>query len=518
VREEAAIQGLSREVREELARIETEKAGRRYRRPLDYLYKPHSTQLTIHKIDWAKVVSLFSANRFGKSLTGLAEILWRMEGDHPYKKVKRAPVHMWIVTPSNNFFEETVVKGLWPYWGPRDKSVSLSRSPQIEFRHINGSTATVMSTEMALDKFMGAAVDFAWIDEQCPQEKYEEIMVRLTSTGGDCIYTATLVKGLGWEYEGLWLPGQSGHPNIASFAGALCRRDPTKELEIGEILVPHLNHDAVLMLARQISGRTGLILPYDELLNTCDRFSIPNHWPVWIGLDPGFYGFAASFQAAGDGDVTFIWDEYHSQRDSVYVRALALSDKCRKLYRDWDEPIPVFVDCEDQQVIHELNIQFQQIIEDEPHSPRLAATSLEYKKKAIRAGISRMQWALYPDSEMRYPEKVLEHRGKYGCPHLLIFNDIESSFVDHRGTFHTTCRHAWEMGRWAWKKAAEGHMIKDEPDDYQADGAHMMAALRYGLMTRFGALAPPMEKTQYTGPWYNIMQRLGQIEEDEYGE
>lgn len=500
---------------------------------MDYLYKPHHIQLPVHKAN-PHIFSLFSANRVGKSLLGLAETFWRCYGSHPYKPVKQGPIHSWIVVPSNNFFEETVMKGLWPQWQPRDRSVSLRKSPQIQFEFKNGSTATVMSQEMDLDKFMGAAVDFCWIDEPIDQGKFEEIMVRLATTGGQCLYTATLVHGLGWEYEGLWLPGQQGHPDIISMAGALCTRDPSRELEIGEALLPKThpmgNREAILKLARripdpnmrnirifgEITGRTGLILPYDRDEHIVKRFSIPNHWPVQIGLDPGFYGFSASFQAVGPGDVTFIWEEHHTQHASTHERALDLSDRCRKLYRNWEDSIPVFVDCEDQQVIHELNIQFQNIIEQNPHTPQLAASSMEYKKKALKAGISRMQYALQPDPDLRYPEQVQEKRGLYGCPKLLFFDDLESSFVDHRGQHWNKSRHLWEMERWAWKKAPEGHMIKDEPDDYQADGAHMMAALRYGLMTRFGSLPSPDDSTvEYTGHWKRIMDRFGATPEEE---
>ena len=526
------IDDLPRESREELVRIETERAKRRHKKPLNYLYKPIKVQEIIHKLVLPVVTALFSANRFGKSLLGLAETLWRMDGEHPYKQVPKAPVNLWIVVPSFNFFEETVMRGLWAQWGPRDGSVRLRRAPQLQFEHRNGSIATVMSQEMDLRKFMGASVDFVWIDEQCDQDKFEEIMVRLAVTGGPCLYTATLVGGLGWEYEQLWLPGQSNHPDIVSFSGALCVRDPMRELEIGDPTLPPThpmgNREAIVKLARQIpdpqmrntrifgeiAGRTGLILPFDDVLNKCNRFSVPNHWPVWIGLDPGFYGFSASFQTIGPGDVVFVWDEYHSQRESVYTRAVELSDRCRKLGRDFDDPIPVFVDCEDQQVIHELNLQFQVIIEQDPTAPQLAATSLEYKKKALKAGLARMQWALYPDPELIYPENVLEHRGHFGCPHLLVFDDVESNFVDHRGTTHDTCRHAWEMSRWSWKKNPEGHMIKDEADDYQADGAHMMAAMRYGLMTRFGAMESTKVGSGYDSHWYTIMKRLGQLEEE----
>jgi hypothetical protein len=70
------------------------------------------------------------------------------------------------------------------------------------------------------------------------------------------------------------------------------------------------------------------------------------------------------------------------------------------------------------------------------------------------------------------------------------------------------------MSRWSWRKAPEGHMVKDEPDDYQADGAHMMAALRYGLMTRFGALTEPKVTTEYAGHWRQIMERLSNVEDE----
>lgn len=528
------LSDLPREIREELARVEQEKARRTFKRPLDYLYKPHDTQLRVHKLD-PHILALFSANRFGKSLLGLAEIMWRCYGKHPYKRVPKPPLNCWIVVPDYGFFEETIMKGLWPRWGPRDRSVHLRRQPVLQFEFSNGSVARVMSQEMDLSKFMGAAVDYVWIDEQCEQGKFEEIMVRLATTGGKCLYTATLVQGLGWEYEQLWLPGQVGHAGVVSMAGALCRRDPSRDLEIGEPLLPPShpmgNREAIMQLARtipdpqmrdirifgEIKGRTGLILPFDSDINEVNPFSIPLHWPVWLGLDPGFYGFSVSFQTAAPGDVTIVWDELHSQRGNTYDRAERIARKVDKLGRHWDDGVPCFVDCEDQQVIVELNLQFQNLREENPHIPLVSVASLEYKKKALKAGISRMQWALNPDPDLRYPEEIKEYRGLYGCPHLLLFNDLRSDFVDHRGQSHSMSRHKWEIQRWAWKKAPEGHAVKDEPDDYQADGAHMLAAMRYGLMVRYGGLEPAKTSSPYDsdGHWYAIMKRLGQIEEDD---
>lgn len=510
---------LTREALEALARIDTEISRRRRGQPLDYLYKPHQFQRKVHD-SRAPFTVMFSANRLGKTLAGWAELDWRCRGVHPFKETREPPIHCWWVMPSYPAWTEVVIKGIWKDgWYPGDESFRVKHHPQLVLEYANGSSITVMSQEQGISKFMGAAPDFIYIDEQCDEDIFEELTVRIVTSRGHLLYTATLVEGIGWEYDALWVPGTSGQdPDVYAFSGALCERNPARELEIGRPLVPHLTRGQILRMARRIAdpqmrdvrifgdikGRTGLILDYQSEVHLVRPFSIPDWWPVLIGLDPGYKGFAASFQALTPDDTVVVFDEYISQREANAVRVKELHKKIERLQRPLDETIPIYVDTANKQEVLELNLLL-----DKARAP-MAAVSLEMGRKAIKAGIDRLQYLMMADDEMRYPDIVPGREGVYGCPNMLFFADMASTFIDHKGETHKNrSRHIWEMGRWPWKEAAAGKVGKDETNDYEADGAHMMAAMRYGAMARFGGLDKPEGTQQWESDWETIMRNLG---------
>ena len=174
-----------------------------------------------------------------------------------------------------------------------------------------------------------------------------------------------------------------------------------------------------------------------------------------------------------------------------------------RLQRPLDESMPVFVDTANQQEVMELNERFYDM------EIPMTAVSLDMGRKAVKAGIDRMAFMMGPDDELLYPD-VSGRVGVYGSPNLLFFDNLASDFVTRRGeSLVGTSRHLWEMSRWQWKEAREGQLEKDEPDDYTADGAHCMAALRYGLMARMGPIEEPSRQYPVaTGIYGDIMRQL----------
>lgn len=419
---------LSREALEELARIDTEIARRRGGRPLDYIYKPNSAQRKIHESK-AKITACFAANRAGKSTAGMAEVTWRCTGNHPYKVTHTPPVHAWWVVPSFSAWEEVYVRsGLWAQWAPRDNTIHIRHHPQLVLEFTNGSTCTVMTQEMGLGKFAGAAPHFIYIDEKCDEGIWGECVVRIVTSRGQVLYTVTLIEGIGWEYEALWLPGTSGKdPDLYVFSAPLCTEDPNREYGVGRPLVAHLTRDQIVSMARsitdpaqrdirifgKITGRAGLILPYDHNVHLIEPFSIPDFWPVWAGCDPGVRGFAVSFQTVTPDDQTIVWGEYFARRQSSNTNTSSMNEIFQKLKRPLDDNLLVFVDTAEQQEIIELNERFYE------KSLPMTALSLDMGRKAIKAGIDRLHYMMTPDDELEYPDRTPSHRGIYGSPRLI---------------------------------------------------------------------------------------------------
>lgn len=68
----------------------------------------------------------------------------------------------------------------------------------IRVRHTSGgiSTATFKSYEQGREKFQSEAVDFLWLDEEPPEDVYNECMTRTTATNGIIYITYTPLKGM----------------------------------------------------------------------------------------------------------------------------------------------------------------------------------------------------------------------------------------------------------------------------------------------------------------------------------
>jgi hypothetical protein len=75
-------------------------------------------------------------------------------------------------------------------------------------------------------------------------------------------------------------------------------------------------------------------------------------------------------------------------------------------------------------------------------------------------------------------------------------------------------RWIWEINNWQYPKMPDGKVQKDDPDDNTADGADMMDATRYGVMTWLGPLEEPSTKVHPT-PEQAVWKEALQTEEDE---
>ena len=94
-------------------------------------------------------------------------------------------------------------------WGtgmiPKDKLgqwFALQGVPQgidiIQVKHVSGGWSTIgfKNYEQKIDAFFGTDMDWIWMDEECPQEIYNECLLRTMTTNGIIYVTFTPLKGL----------------------------------------------------------------------------------------------------------------------------------------------------------------------------------------------------------------------------------------------------------------------------------------------------------------------------------
>lgn len=156
-----------------------------------------------------------AGNRCGKSVAGAFEAACHATGVYPdWWEGRRfnKPTHGWAVGSTARATRDTAQKeliGPIGAWGtgmiPKDKLGkfwALAGVPQgidvIQVKHVTGGWSTIgfKNYEQPLQAFYGTALDWVWPDEECPQEYYNEMLIRTMTTNGLIFNTFTPLKGL----------------------------------------------------------------------------------------------------------------------------------------------------------------------------------------------------------------------------------------------------------------------------------------------------------------------------------
>lgn len=313
---------------------------------------------------------LFAAgNRCGKSVAGAFEAACHATGIYPEwwtgKKFDK-PTKGWAVGSTARSARDTVQKELLGpvgAWGtgmlPKDslgKFWALAGVPQgvdmIQVRHISGGWSTIgfKNYEQPLQAFFGTELDWVWLDEECPQEVYNECLIRTMTTNGIAFVTFTPLKGLtpmvvrfsekahylaGAEKligvrppdeqdgEDARLSGIKTHKAIiqAGWDDAPWLDDERKEQMLADT-EPHLRE------ARR-SGKpsmgSGNVYPIAIESILCDPFEIPHYFKRMFALDVGWNRTAVLWAAIDpQTDKVYIYDEYYVGEASPPVHAAAI--------------------------------------------------------------------------------------------------------------------------------------------------------------------------------------------------
>jgi phage terminase large subunit-like protein len=499
--------------REQRAEVEAWMAGEMLRirgDPLKYGPPPHAGQESVHASNHPHRL-LISANRWGKSVCGMREVLWSATMTHPYREA--VPMRtIWVGFPDFPFYRR-VTRQIFLEWLPRHLLIDFHETEKwARIRRADGGICEIhfLSYDADRMKWQGASVDLCWLDEECPEDIYREAMARLIDADGRMLMTLTPVSGMGWIYDRLFLPAKLGQADIQLFQGALAEYDASLPCGVGRVLVPHLSHAKVLRFASSIPdederairifgdfrSRSGAVYKqYRPEIHVVPAFDVPSHWELWLGLDAGYHGFAASLLAMSDDGRIYVVGEYFSQEEPLRVRAPALWQMVRGVRPlGIDDNLSVYVDTADPQLVLELNLWAQE------NRVPLGFASLEMGKKSRLAGIGRLQELLSPDPGLSTPRQVRRPRHELGEPRLYLFDSLYSKWRQDEDAYDGS-RLAWEVARYLWKEPPKGSPHPLDADDRTAGGSHMLAALRYAVMARMGApIAPQLDALEGLQP------------------
>ena len=520
----------------------------------DASYKPlYEAQLAFLR-DESQLRILCSANRLGKTHAGMNESLMIARGSY---HLKLGPDHrsvlpateMWIgckTQGSYKRFIEPAFDELCPKsWmvAPKLKSENWVDIRWNE-RHCGQGGQDFcriwfVTYDMDVGALVGQAVDHIWFDEEPPRPHVTEALARIASTDGSMLMTFTPIFGIGWWFNGLWIPALEGRNPWSPHQGKLAERDKSnpEEFEVGRVLVPHFRqkydrvtrtyrprrsctcdgegyckacrqrtitfasnypdlYDRLIRIFGHVRGKQGLIYSdYEKEVHVIDPVPLTSDYEVWGSFDPGFRGCSVLLGAIDPTGTVYIVDELFSEEEQFADLFERIADRVLKLRPskyDWYGPEPQIVfytDTAHPELINEFNIQSQEwygkrIQNGETFRVNIVFVQLDQGLKAQVAGFRRVQQYLQPRKENQRARKVLRDTPEIGEPRLYFFNTLHASW---RGPdeYHDCSRILWEIMNYKWKAPPRNSIIEqDVPDKESAQGAHAMDALRYWLMAR----------------------------------
>jgi len=197
------------------------------RSPLDYIaWLPYQIEWLSHTDPRPHLLRL--GNRMGKTTTGLAELIFRCRGRHPFKTVPSGrPVHCALVCMSMSQ-SVAIQRVLWELLGAEHNTELVAETewthrrgfrghrPVVEWA-TTGSTITIYSNAQGAGALAGSEYDYILCDEPVSQETFDECRARVRNTGGNVGITLTPINGppLPW-LQALCEP-EEGEPQVIDY-------------------------------------------------------------------------------------------------------------------------------------------------------------------------------------------------------------------------------------------------------------------------------------------------------------
>lgn len=176
-----------------------------------HFYRPNSEKHAAFHASTAGVRAIFGGNRSGKTTTAICDDIIQMAPAELLPKhllgykVGSCPFYVRVMTPDMQRTMIPVIHHKLREWLPR------ALIPQGFDKHYNkagqflqlecGCRFDFLSYEMDLDKFGGTALHRCHYDEEPPEDRREECLVRLVDFDGDEIFSMTPLKGMTWSHR-----------------------------------------------------------------------------------------------------------------------------------------------------------------------------------------------------------------------------------------------------------------------------------------------------------------------------
>lgn len=251
-------------------------------------------------------------------------------------------------------------------------------------------------------------------------------------------------------------------------------------------------------VAEHIEGRVLKNLTDDALedLSHDQAVAVCKLGQCFGGIDFGDWRFGFVLRAADTGGVCHQIAELFSQREDASTRAKRMDDVMRDTYQV-PYSVRIWGDNANQQDIREINVALRRIAIAKGTERRrkllpYTVVPVGMENKLRRASVDRMNDLLLRGA-LKYRRGVMaEMAARLNEPalrHWKLGWNVAQAGVETEGS-----RLWWEAKHWSYAVPVEGKAQDQDPDDHTADGADLIAADRYALMSWWRAAKKPAEK------------------------
>jgi phage terminase large subunit-like protein len=287
-----------------LTSLEAEREQRRVENKLAS-YAPYPKQLAFHEAgNKYRERLLMASNRFGKTVCGAAEMAFHLTGQYPeWWQGKRfdKPVRAWAAGVTSETTRDVIQEKLLgpPFreseWGTGmiPKSTLAGVVPArgvagaidtVTVRHVSGGHSTLQfkSYERGREKWMGAALEVVYLDEEPDASLYSEALTRTNETGGIVFCNFTPLLGVS-EVVRRFLYDKSSLDRIVINA-TIDDVPHFSEADKQRIADSYSEHEREARLRGIPTMGSGRVFVHSEEKLLVDPFRKPTHWTVLGGL------------------------------------------------------------------------------------------------------------------------------------------------------------------------------------------------------------------------------------------
>lgn len=178
----------------------------------------------------------------------------------------------------------------------------------VRVKHAAGgiSTALFRSYAQGRANLQALTVDWAYVDEEPPEDVYFELLTRTNITRGPIMMTFTPLKGVTQVVRRFW--GEDKDPSTGCVHMTLDDCELYTEERKEQIIKDYPEHERDARAMGNPLAGSGLIFPVAWETIAADRFEIPRYFRQICGIDFGW-----------DHPTGLVWLAYDGDNDVVYV-------------------------------------------------------------------------------------------------------------------------------------------------------------------------------------------------------